>query len=174
MIKGSITALVTPFRDGKVDEQAFQDFIDWQIDSGTHCLVPCGTTGESPTLSDSEHRRVVALCVEAANGRVPVIAGAGSNETRVAIDYSKHAKEEGADAVVQEMKQLDYRGVIEPVKWEDLTREQKSRALRYRCTLSKRDAEELKLVDVLMAGSREFISRRMKLHPQLLVSRPCI
>lgn len=100
MIKGSITALVTPFRDGKVDEKAFQDFIDWQIESGTHCLVPCGTTGESPTLSDAEHRRVVALCVEAANGRVPVIAGAGSNETRVAIDYSKHAKEAGADGVL--------------------------------------------------------------------------
>jgi len=100
MIKGSITALVTPFRDGAVDEQAFQDFIDWQIDNGTHGLVPCGTTGESPTLSDSEHKRVIALCVEAAAGRVPVIAGAGSNETRIAIRYSKHAKELGADAAL--------------------------------------------------------------------------
>jgi len=100
MIKGSITALVTPFRDGQVDEQAFQDFIDWQIDNGTHGLVPCGTTGESPTLSDAEHKRVIALCVEAAAGRVPVIAGAGSNETRIAIRYSKHAKELGADAAL--------------------------------------------------------------------------
>lgn len=100
MIKGSITALVTPFRDDKIDETAFQDFIEWQIESGTHGLVPCGTTGESATLSDAEHRRVIALCVEAAAGRVPVIAGAGSNETRVAVAYSKHAKELGADAVL--------------------------------------------------------------------------
>lgn len=100
MIKGSITALVTPFRDDKVDEKAFQDFIEWQIESGTHGLVPCGTTGESATLSDAEHRRVIALCVEAAAGRVPVIAGAGSNETRVTVAYSKHAKELGADAVL--------------------------------------------------------------------------
>ncbi len=100
MIKGSITAVVTPFKDGKVDEHAFQSFIDWQIESGTHGLVPCGTTGESPTLSDEEHRRVIALCVEAANGRVPVIAGAGSNETRVSVAYSKHAKELGADAAL--------------------------------------------------------------------------
>lgn len=100
MIKGSITALVTPFRDGKVDDEAFQAFIDWQISNGTHGLVPCGTTGESATLSDSEHRRVIELCVEAANGRVPVIAGAGSNETRVSINYTKHAKDAGADAVL--------------------------------------------------------------------------
>lgn len=100
MIKGSITALVTPFKDGKVDDKAFQSFIDWQITSGTHGLVPCGTTGESATLSDSEHRRVIELCVEAAAGRVPVIAGAGSNETRVSVDYAKHAKDAGADAVL--------------------------------------------------------------------------
>jgi len=100
MIKGSITALVTPFKDGKVDEKAFQDFIEWQIKSGTHGLVPCGTTGESATLSDIEHRKVIALCVEAANGRVPVIAGAGSNETTVSISYAQHAKEEGADAAL--------------------------------------------------------------------------
>jgi len=100
MIKGSITALVTPFHDGKVDETAFQAFIEWQIEQGTHGLVPCGTTGESPTLSDNEHKRVIALCVEAAAGRVPVIAGAGSNETRVAIEYSKYAKELGADAAL--------------------------------------------------------------------------
>ena len=100
MINGSITALVTPFKNGMVDETGFQQFIDWQIQSGTHGLVPCGTTGESATLSDEEHRRVIALCVEAAAGRVPVIAGAGSNETRIAIEYSKHAKELGADAAL--------------------------------------------------------------------------
>jgi len=100
MIKGSITALVTPFKNGKVDEQGFQDFIEWQLKNGTHGLVPCGTTGESPTLSDKEHRRAIELCIEAANGRVPVIAGAGSNETRVSIEYSHHAKELGADAAL--------------------------------------------------------------------------
>lgn len=100
MIKGSITALVTPFKDGAVDEKAFQDFIEWQIESGTHGLVPCGTTGETPTLSDAEHKRVIELCVEAANGRVPVIAGAGSNETTVSIAYAKKAKSVGADAAL--------------------------------------------------------------------------
>lgn len=99
-IYGSITALVTPFRDGKVDEKAFQDFIEWQIESGTHGLVPCGTTGESATLSDTEHQRVIELCVEAAAGRVPIIAGAGSNETTVSIKYAKHAKALGADAAL--------------------------------------------------------------------------
>lgn len=100
MIRGSITALVTPFRDGKVDERAFGDFVDWQISRGTHALVPCGTTGESATLSDAEHRHVVSLCVEAAAGRVPIIAGAGSNETRIAVAYAKHAKDLGADAAL--------------------------------------------------------------------------
>jgi len=100
MIKGSITALVTPFKDGGVDEKAFGDFIEWQIESGTHGLVPCGTTGETPTLTDKEHRRVIELCVEAANGRVPVIAGAGSNETTVSIAYAKKAKDVGADAAL--------------------------------------------------------------------------
>ena len=100
MIKGSITAVVTPFTKDGVDEQAFQDFIEWQIASGTHGLVPCGTTGESPTLSDKEHRRVIELCVEAAAGRVPVIAGAGSNETTVSISYAKKAKDVGADAAL--------------------------------------------------------------------------
>lgn len=100
MVKGSITALVTPFKNGQVDAKSFQDFVNWQIVNGTHGLVPCGTTGESATLSDEEHRRVVALCVEAADGRVPVIAGAGSNETSVSIEYARHAKEEGADAAL--------------------------------------------------------------------------
>jgi len=100
MIKGSITALVTPFKNDSVDEKAFQSFIEWQIESGTHGLVPCGTTGESATLTDAEHRRVIALTVEAAAGRVPVIAGAGSNETAVSKAYARHAKEEGADAIL--------------------------------------------------------------------------
>ncbi|MDG1127314.1 MAG: 4-hydroxy-tetrahydrodipicolinate synthase [Hellea sp.] len=100
MIRGSITALVTPFKGGVIDETAFQDFIEWQIESGTHGLVPCGTTGESATLSDMEHKRVIELCVEAANGRVPVIAGAGSNETSVSIKYTNKAKSVGADAVL--------------------------------------------------------------------------
>jgi 4-hydroxy-tetrahydrodipicolinate synthase len=100
MFKGSITALVTPFSGGAVDEKAFQSFVDWQIKEGTHGLVPCGTTGESPTLSHAEHNRVVELCVEAAAGRVPVIAGAGSNSTAEAIELSRHAKKAGADAVL--------------------------------------------------------------------------
>lgn len=100
MFKGAITALITPFKDGQVDEQAYQDFIEWQISEGIHGLVPCGTTGESPTLDHDEHNRVVTLCVEAAKGRVPVIAGAGSNSTDEAIMMAKHAKEVGADGVL--------------------------------------------------------------------------
>jgi 4-hydroxy-tetrahydrodipicolinate synthase len=98
--KGSITALITPFKDGKVDERAFQRLVAWQIDQGTHGLVPCGTTGESPTLTHDEHRRVVELCVEAAAGRVPVIAGTGSNSTAEAVELTRHAKSAGADAVL--------------------------------------------------------------------------
>ncbi len=100
MFRGSITALITPFKKGKVDEQAFQDFVNWQIEEGSHGLVPCGTTGESPTLTHEEHKRVVELCVEAAAGRVPVIAGAGSNSTAEAIDFTKHAKQAGAAAAL--------------------------------------------------------------------------
>lgn len=100
MFKGSITALVTPMQDGAVDEKAFQDFVEWQIAEGTNGLVPVGTTGESPTLSHAEHKRVVELCVEAAAGRVPVIAGAGSNNTAEAIDLSVHAEKAGADGIL--------------------------------------------------------------------------
>jgi 4-hydroxy-tetrahydrodipicolinate synthase len=98
--KGSIPALVTPLRDGKVDEAAFRKLVSWQIEQGSHGLVPCGTTGESPTLSHEEHMRVVEICVEEANGRVPVIAGAGSNATEEAIALTRHARKVGADAVL--------------------------------------------------------------------------
>lgn len=100
MFSGSITALITPFRNGKVDEKAFQAFVDWQIREGTSALVPVGTTGESPTLSHEEHKRVVELCIEAADGRVPVIAGTGSNATAEAIDLTRHAERAGADAAL--------------------------------------------------------------------------
>ncbi|KAB2858756.1 MAG: 4-hydroxy-tetrahydrodipicolinate synthase, partial [Bauldia sp.] len=100
MFKGSITALVTPMRDGAFDEATFRAFVDWQIAEGTHGLVPVGTTGESPTLSHAEHRRVVEVCVEETRGRVPVIAGAGSNNTAEAIDLARHAEKAGADAVL--------------------------------------------------------------------------
>jgi len=99
-IKGSITALITPFKDGRVDEAAFRKLVNWQIAEGTNGLVPCGTTGESPTLSHEEHNRVIEICVEEARGRVPVIAGAGSNATDEAIALTKHAKEVGCDAVL--------------------------------------------------------------------------
>lgn len=101
MFKGSLVALITPMRaDGSVDEKAFQDFVEWHIAEGTQGLIPVGTTGESPTLSHQEHMRVVELCVEAAAGRVPVIAGTGSNSTAEAIDLTRHAKEAGADAAL--------------------------------------------------------------------------
>jgi 4-hydroxy-tetrahydrodipicolinate synthase len=99
--RGSIPALVTPFAaDGSVDEKAFRSFVEWQISEGSHGLVPVGTTGESPTLSHDEHKRVVEITVEMAKGRVPVIAGAGSNNTAEAIDLAKHAEKAGADAVL--------------------------------------------------------------------------
>jgi 4-hydroxy-tetrahydrodipicolinate synthase len=103
MFKGSLVALITPFRDKGdkgVDETAFQEFVAWQIGQGTHGLVPCGTTGESPTLHDDEHRRVIALCVEVANGRAPVIAGTGTNSTEHTIALTRQAKEAGADAAL--------------------------------------------------------------------------
>ena len=99
-IRGSIPALITPMKDGRVDEGAFRKLVNWQIAQGSHGLVPCGTTGESPTLSHEEDMRVVEICVEEANGRVPVIAGAGSNATAEAIALTRHAKAVGADAVL--------------------------------------------------------------------------
>jgi 4-hydroxy-tetrahydrodipicolinate synthase len=100
MFKGSIVALITPFRDGQVDEDGYRAFIEWQIGQGTEGLVPCGTTGESPTLSHSEHMRVVEICIETAAKRVPVIAGTGSNSTAEAIELTRHAKKAGADAAL--------------------------------------------------------------------------
>jgi 4-hydroxy-tetrahydrodipicolinate synthase len=99
-LKGSITALVTPFKDGAVDEVALRGFVGWQIENGIHGLVPVGTTGESPTLSHDEHNRVIEICVEEARGRVPVIAGAGSNSTAEAVAFARHAEKVGADAVL--------------------------------------------------------------------------
>ena len=98
--RGSFTALVTPFKNGSVDEKAFRDLVDWQIAEGTNGLVPVGTTGESPTLSHKEHNEVVEWCVDQARGRVPVIAGAGSNSTAEAIELVRHAESAGADAVL--------------------------------------------------------------------------
>ncbi|HEY1542722.1 MAG TPA: 4-hydroxy-tetrahydrodipicolinate synthase [Xanthobacteraceae bacterium] len=98
--RGSFTALVTPFKNGSVDEQAFRNLVDWQIAEGTNGLVPVGTTGESPTLSHEEHRQVVEWCIDQAKERVPVIAGAGSNSTREAVALAEHAEEAGADAVL--------------------------------------------------------------------------
>jgi 4-hydroxy-tetrahydrodipicolinate synthase len=101
MLRGSLTALVTPFsQDGRFDEKAFQDFVSWQIAEGTHGLVPVGTTGESPTLSHEEHRQVVEACVAVAKGKVPVVAGAGSNNTREAIGLAQFAESVGADAIL--------------------------------------------------------------------------
>ena len=100
MFTGSITALVTPFRDGQIDEEAFRRFVDWQITEGTHGLVPVGTTGESPTLNHDEHKRVVELTIEVSDGRVPVIAGAGSNSTAEAVDLAQHAQSVGASGVL--------------------------------------------------------------------------
>jgi 4-hydroxy-tetrahydrodipicolinate synthase len=101
MFRGSLTALVTPFKaDGSLDEAAFRKLVDWQVEEGTKGLVPVGTTGESPTLSHAEHKRVVELCVDAARGRVPVIAGAGSNNTTEAIELARHAEKAGATAAL--------------------------------------------------------------------------
>ena len=100
MFRGSLVALITPFRSGKVDETAFQEHVAWQVGQGTHGFVPCGTTGESPALNDGEARRVIALCVEVAKGRAPVIAGTGTNSTEHTIALTRQAKEAGADAAL--------------------------------------------------------------------------
>ena len=100
MFSGSICALITPFRDGNIDEDAFSSLVNWQIAEGTNALVPMGTTGESPTVSHEEHKRVVELCIDVADKRVPVIAGAGSNSTAEAIDLAEHARAAGADAAL--------------------------------------------------------------------------
>ena len=100
MFFGSIPALVTPFSDGRVAEDTFRDLVEWQVAEGSNALVPCGTTGESATLTSAEHRRVIELTVEVANGRVPVIAGCGSNNVAHAIDYLEVAKDAGADAAL--------------------------------------------------------------------------
>jgi len=98
--RGSFTALVTPFKDGRLDEARFRELIEWQIAEGTNGLVPVGTTGESPTLSHEEHRKVVEWCIDQAKGRVPVVAGAGSNATSEAVALARHAEKAGADAVL--------------------------------------------------------------------------
>ena len=100
MFSGSIPALVTPFRDGALDEAAFRRFVDWQIDQGSSALVPCGTTGESATLDHDEHHKVIGICVEQAAGRVPVIAGANANDTKTALWHMQVAKDLGADAAL--------------------------------------------------------------------------
>lgn len=100
MFQGSICALLTPFSDGAFDEAAYEEFVEWHINEGTEGLVPCGTTGESPTLSHEEHMRVVERCIKTAEGRVPVIAGTGSNSTEEAIMLTRHAKEAGADGAL--------------------------------------------------------------------------
>ncbi len=101
MFQGSMVALITPMQaDGTLDEKAFVDFVEWQIAEGTEGLVPVGTTGESPTLSHAEHKRVVELCIQTARGRVPVMAGAGSNSTSEAVDFAVHAKQAGADGIL--------------------------------------------------------------------------
>ena len=99
-LRGSIPALITPMKNGEVDEAAFRKFVAWQIAEGSHGLVPVGTTGESPTLTPDEHKRVIEICIAEADGRVPVIAGTGSNSTAEAIEYTVHAKAAGADAAL--------------------------------------------------------------------------
>ena len=100
LFTGSYTALLTPFINGEVDYDAYKKLVDFQIDNGTHGLVPVGTTGESPTLSHDEHKKVIEVCIDQANGRVPIIAGAGSNSTTEAIEFVKHACDVGADGLL--------------------------------------------------------------------------
>ena len=100
MLRGSITALITPFANGALDEKAFSNLVDWQINEGSHGLVPVGTTGESPSVTHAEHRRVIEICVEVTKKRVPVVAGAGSNSTAEAVELTRFSDEIGADAVL--------------------------------------------------------------------------
>ena len=100
MFKGSLVALITPFENGGIDEKSFEKIVNWQIEQGTDGLIPTGTTGESPTLSHPEHKRVVELCVATADKRVPVVAGTGSNSTAEAIELTQHAEQAGADAAL--------------------------------------------------------------------------
>ncbi len=100
VIQGAIVAIVTPFKDGEVDEQGLRDLIEWHIKAGTHCILPCGTTGESATLSHEEHMKVVEIAIDQVKGRVPVIAGTGSNSTDETIMLTHHAKKAGADAAL--------------------------------------------------------------------------
>ena len=100
LFHSSYTALLTPFKDNKVDFDSYRKLIDFQIENGTHGLVPVGTTGESPTLSHDEHKKLVEVCIEQSNGRVPVIAGAGSNSTSEAVDFVKHGCDAGADGLL--------------------------------------------------------------------------
>ncbi|MGH1403490.1 MAG: 4-hydroxy-tetrahydrodipicolinate synthase [Alphaproteobacteria bacterium] len=100
MFHGSITALITPFKDGEIDWKSFDNLVEWQIEKGTHALVPCGTTGECPTLSHDEHMAIVGRCVDVVKGRIPVIAGSGSNSTKEAVELTQHAKSAGADAAL--------------------------------------------------------------------------
>ena len=100
MFRGSIVALITPFRNGAIDEKSLRDLVDWHVDEGTHAIVPVGTTGESPTLSHDEHKQVIEIAIDQVAGRIPVIAGTGSNSTAEAIDFTVHAKKAGADAAL--------------------------------------------------------------------------
>ncbi|MEL0235792.1 MAG: dihydrodipicolinate synthase family protein, partial [Pelagibacteraceae bacterium] len=100
MFKGSITALVTPFKGDKLDENAYEKFIDFQISNGTNGIVPCGTTGESPTISHDEHRRLIEIAVKSSGGKIPVIAGTGSNSTEEAVEMTRFAEQAKADAVL--------------------------------------------------------------------------
>ena len=125
-IKGAIVAIVTPFKDGEVDENAYRDLIEWHIKSGTHAIVPVGTTGESATLSHQEHKRVIEICIDQVKGRIPVIAGAGSNNTDESLELARFAKKAGADALLmvtpyynkptQEGLYLHYKTVADEVK----------------------------------------------------------
>lgn len=100
MFKGSIPALITPFKNGEIDWKAFDNFVEWQVEQGSHAVVPTGTTGESPTLSHQEHKDIVKRCVDVVKGRIPVIAGSGSNSTKEAVELTSFAKEVGADAAL--------------------------------------------------------------------------